>query len=263
MNAEDTNETEPELEERITGLYAGPIDAFISGRDALVKEMRAKGQRETAATVKNLRKPSRTAWALDLGVLGTPHAMQALDTALNETLAAHSGNGDVRTAMTGLRNAVRDLAAHAAAHAARAAAREGVPVETAALATALHVVLGAHDSLQLLRRGWLAELPESDGLDFLTALPASAPVQPPPRKSAPRASRTAEIERARREDAIVKARARAEAAQQTLRDAEARLTSAEKLLREAELAAKTARAEAERARQHAETAAADLRSKAK
>jgi hypothetical protein len=250
--------SESELEEKIVGLYAGPLDAFVARRDALVKELRAGGDREAATGVKNLRKPSRAAWALDLGVLGTPHAMQTLEGALNETLAAHAGNGDVRTAMTGLRNAMRDLAAHAA----RAAEREGLPVEAAVLATALQSVLGSQESLQLLRRGCLAEVPESDGLDFLASLPSA------PRKAAPagspqsheQAAREEELERARRaEAAIAAARERAAAAQQALRDAEARLKAAEKTLREAEASATTARSEVQRARRHAETAASELR----
>ena len=245
---------EIDLDERVVGLYAGPLDTFVARRDALVKELRASGQRDAAATVKNLRKPSRTAWALDLGVLGTPHAMQALDAALNETLAAHSGSGDVRAAMTGLRNVMRDLAAHAA----RAAEREGHPVEAAVLTTALQSVLGTQDSLQLLRRGCLADVPESDGLDFLATLPAA----PPPTTSYPsskQAAREAELERARHaEAAIAEARERAQAAQQKLRDAETRLKAAEKAVREAELVVETRRSEVERARVHAETAAAEL-----
>ena len=257
---------EIDLDEAIVGLYAGPLDAFVARRDALVKELRASGQRDAAATVKNLRKPSRTAWALDLGVLGTPPAMQAVDTALNETLAAHSGSGDVRSAMTGLRNAMRDLAAHAA----RAAEREGLPVEAAVLTTALQSVLGTQDSLQLLRRGCLADVPESDGLDFLATLPAAPPPathsKPAPRAatttsypSGKQAAREAELERARHgEAAIAEARERAQAAQQKLHDAETRLKAAEKDLRDAELVVETRRSEVERARVHAETAAAEL-----
>src|SRR5688572_24531002 len=161
--SEAMKDSELDLEEGIVGVYAGPLDAFVARRDALVKELRAAGRRDDAGTVKNLRKPSRVAWALDLGVLGTPPAMQTVDAALSEILAAHSGTGDVRTAMTGLRNAVRELAAHAA----RAAEREGLPVDAGTLSTALQTVLGSRDSLELLRRGSLAEVPENDGLDFL------------------------------------------------------------------------------------------------
>lgn len=253
MDAQDTNADAGELDEKIVGLYAGSLDAFVARRDALVKELRANGQREDATTIKNLRKPSRIAWALDLGVLGTPHAMQALDAALNETLAAHSGKSDVRAAMAGLRNAMRDLAAHGA----RAAEREGQPVETSALANALHAVLGSQDSLQLLRRGCLAEIPESDGLDFLATLPPAAPVQSAQRAS-PAASEP-DLERARRAKAIIaEARERAQAAQTKLREAEDGLREAEKALRNADAAAKAKRAEVERARREAEDTAAAL-----
>jgi hypothetical protein len=253
---------EPNLDDATASLYAGPLDGFVARRDALAKELRAAGQREAAAAIKNLRKPSRVAWALDLGVLGSPHALQALDAALAETLAAHAGSGDVRAAMTGLRTAMRELAAHAA----RAAAREGVPVDASGLATALQSVLGAHESLQQLRRGCLAEVPDSDGLDFLAALPAAPPAASPPKAKAPApapATKTADREAAREQkrqaDArIAEARARARDAQRDLRGAEALLEAAENTLREVEAKVQKLRADVERAREQAEAAAADL-----
>jgi hypothetical protein len=252
MDAQDTNANAGELDERIVGLYAGSLDTFVARRDALVKELRASGERDDATIVKNLRKPSRNAWALDLSVLGTPHAMQALDAALHETLAAHSGKSDVRAAMTGLRNAMRDLAAHGA----RAAEREGLPVDTAVLTNALHAVVGSQDSLQLLRRGCLAEIPESDGLDFLATLPAGPAPSPRALEIRLRRGRWCALRRAKA--LIAEARDRAQAAQQKLHEAEDGLREAEKVLRNAEAAANAKRVEVERARRDAEDAAAAL-----
>ena len=54
-----------ELEDRIDELYGLPLDRFTTERDALVKELRAAGQAPDAATVKALRKPVVSAWALN------------------------------------------------------------------------------------------------------------------------------------------------------------------------------------------------------
>ena len=46
-------------------LFRTPPDRFVAERDALVKELRAQGRDDDAATVKALRKPSATVWALN------------------------------------------------------------------------------------------------------------------------------------------------------------------------------------------------------
>lgn len=248
-----------DLDDAVTGVYAGALDSFVARRDALVKDLRAAGRKDDAATVKNLRKPSRNAWALNLGVLGTPHAMATVDAALGEILAAHAGTGDVRTAMTGLRNAVRELAAHAA----RAAEREGLPVDAGSLSNALQTVIGSQDSLAQLRRGCLAEVPANDGLDFLATLPA--PVLTPQFKpsAAPALSKPADpdadAEQARRAEAVAEARKQADAAQKAVREAEAALEAAEKMLLAAEAKAQAMRSDLEHATRRAETATENVR----
>lgn len=52
-------------EDAIDGLYALPLDAFISERDALVTRLRKEGDRDAATRVKKLRKPSVSAWAVN------------------------------------------------------------------------------------------------------------------------------------------------------------------------------------------------------
>ena len=49
----------------IDRLYALPLDEFVSERDALAKQLRKEGDREAAAAVKALRKPSVAAWAVN------------------------------------------------------------------------------------------------------------------------------------------------------------------------------------------------------
>lgn len=46
-------------------LYALRPEEFTAARDALVKELRLAGDRETAAAIKSLRKPTATAWAVN------------------------------------------------------------------------------------------------------------------------------------------------------------------------------------------------------
>jgi hypothetical protein len=46
-------------------LFRTPPDRFIAERDVLVKELRAQGRDDDAATVKALRKPTATVWALN------------------------------------------------------------------------------------------------------------------------------------------------------------------------------------------------------
>jgi hypothetical protein len=52
-------------EEPVDALYGLPLDEFTPGRDELAKELRAAGQRDAAAWVKGLRKPSAGAWLVN------------------------------------------------------------------------------------------------------------------------------------------------------------------------------------------------------
>jgi hypothetical protein len=55
-------ETLAEVTDRLYGL---PLEEFTPARDAAAKQLRAAGQRDIAAEIKRLRKPSRLAWALN------------------------------------------------------------------------------------------------------------------------------------------------------------------------------------------------------
>jgi hypothetical protein len=52
-------------EDRIDALYAAPLDRFIAERTALAKELKADGDKEGAARVQSIRKPSVSAWAVN------------------------------------------------------------------------------------------------------------------------------------------------------------------------------------------------------
>jgi hypothetical protein len=99
-------------------LYAAPLEEFVAERSRLAKELRAAGDRDAAAEVAKLPKPTAPAWALNRFAREQPDAVgKWLDVAaalreasadpgpeLREAMAAH------RAATAGLVAAVRDQA---------------------------------------------------------------------------------------------------------------------------------------------------------
>jgi hypothetical protein len=67
-------------------LYGLPLEDFVARRDALAKEARAAGDRERAAEIKQLAKPTRAAWAVNQLVHSRPEEVRAL-VAAGEALA--------------------------------------------------------------------------------------------------------------------------------------------------------------------------------
>src|SRR4029453_17040075 len=105
-----TQPPEPsELETALLAVYRGPLDEFVSRRDALVKQLRADKRREDADRVKALRKPSRTAWVLDSIVHEDPLVLEQLTAAITAAQTVQSGAG-LRVALDDVRTAIRDVA---------------------------------------------------------------------------------------------------------------------------------------------------------
>jgi hypothetical protein len=231
------------MERAIAGVYQGPLEEFVQRRDTLVKDLRSAGDREAAAAVKALRKPSRAAWALNMVAVQGETTMRRLDAAIEQTLQAQTSGGDVRAAAAQLRESVDAFGTAAALVAERA----GYPLEPAGLASAVLAVLGRQDSFRDLRRGLLAEVPEGGGLDFLATLPTVLP--------RPNAEPPATSENASRE---IASRAAAQAAAQALATARARSELAQGALRQAGKALRAAEEEYHRAKQDAESASAQL-----
>lgn len=59
-------------------LYGVPPEQFVAERDKRAKELRAAGEREEAAAVKKLAKPTVAAWALNSAVRAEPGATRDL-----------------------------------------------------------------------------------------------------------------------------------------------------------------------------------------
>jgi hypothetical protein len=92
-------------------LYAQPPDGFIAARDALVKELKAAGKDDDAATVKKLRRPSVVAWAVNQAAREAPDQVTALRDAGQalrraQRKALSGGGGDELRAATDERRAV-------------------------------------------------------------------------------------------------------------------------------------------------------------
>ncbi|HET8620591.1 MAG TPA: hypothetical protein VFM27_16610 [Acidimicrobiales bacterium] len=166
------------LDEQVAQLYGGPLDEFVAARDALVRELRAAGDKERAAEVKALRKPRALAWALDAAGLAAPDTVADLAAAAGAVGAAQSGDGDVRAAVADLRAAERRVVEAAAA----AAERHGQRVDPAALGGAVRAVIADPGALADLRAVRLVDTPDAGGLGL--ALPGGEPAQPRPEKAA-------------------------------------------------------------------------------
>jgi hypothetical protein len=74
---------------RIDRLYDLPLDEFTAARNALAAQLRAAGEGDAAAEVKALRKPSRSAWAVNRLVRAEPELLEALLGAGGELRQAH------------------------------------------------------------------------------------------------------------------------------------------------------------------------------
>src|SRR4051794_30223271 len=99
-----------------TGLYGLPFDEFIPARDALVKRLRADGDRDGAAAVAALRKPSVAAWAANQAIRSQPKAARELWAAGDALIEAHAAvvsrkksAPDLRDATARQRAALRPL----------------------------------------------------------------------------------------------------------------------------------------------------------
>lgn len=92
--------TAPGLEEAAGELYGLPPVEFTAARDARAAEARAAGQRELATGIRQLRRPTLSAWAVNLLARHQPDALADL-----VELA-----GELRTAQSNLqRDALREL----------------------------------------------------------------------------------------------------------------------------------------------------------
>lgn len=226
----------------VDDLYGVPPEEFVAARNALVKELKAAGQKAEAAVVAKLKRPSPVAWALNQVARADPglvtEAIEAARALRRASDAAVAGDPDQLRAAT----AAERVAANAVVKATTAhlGSRAGA-AQTAVLSTLR--VSGLDDAVAAdLRRGLLTTEHAQPGFGFGDGIDDS-PVVPRPTKRPnlravpdlpPDVDETAKAERA----------AAREAERRRKKERAARQRTADRLTKEATRLAKEA-AEAE------------------
>ncbi|MGH9084590.1 MAG: hypothetical protein ACRDYW_03985, partial [Acidimicrobiales bacterium] len=168
-------------------LYGLAPSEFIAARDALARRLRAEGDREQAAVVKALRRPSATAAALNLAARRHPDILQlALDAgqqlrvATEDALAGDAG---------GLRAATAEERAASGRFltAAEAFLGSASPDARQRMGATLRAALLDDEVMDALQRGVLAADHEPAGGGF--GLGGTSTVAPRARRSAPSTKR--------------------------------------------------------------------------
>jgi hypothetical protein len=97
-----------DLDQRLAPLYRDPPEEFVRGRDALAKQLREEGDRDAAAGVKKLRRPSQSAWLINRVSADEPQRAHDLVEAADNLAAAQQRMLDEGGDATDLRSAARD-----------------------------------------------------------------------------------------------------------------------------------------------------------
>jgi hypothetical protein len=110
-----------ELDEIVRELYVLPPTDFVAARNELVRQARAAGSREVAERLQQLRRPTRSAWLVNL-LARDPTAMQRLSALGRELRDAQTGlaRTELRDLAEQRRHMIADLLDRSWAHAAEA-----------------------------------------------------------------------------------------------------------------------------------------------
>jgi hypothetical protein len=271
------------VEREESDLYGLPLDEFVPARTELERQLRKSGDRERAAAVKKLPKPSVAAWAVNQASRSQPKARRELLAASDELrevqqrlLARKATGADLEKAAGRQRAAIDDLADAAAG----LLTSDGKALADATLARVRETLaaVAADDELAgLVEAGTLDRERRPAGLGFSLG-PADAPAAPrkapqkeskaakeEPTKAAAKAKKEAakakkEREKLakRREQELRAAREAVKAANAAEREAERRRKAAERDARKAAEALERAQRAAEQAAKARESAEAEL-----
>jgi hypothetical protein len=168
-----------ELDSEIDRLYGVPLDEFVRDRDELAKRLRREGEREAAERIKQLRKPSAGAWALNQAVRRRRKETDALLAAGQRLREAHESllsGGDpaaLRDAMQeerGLASALADCAEAIASETGKSG-----PALRERVRSTLHAASVDEEARQELATGRFVREREAVGLGPFGAAPTGAP----------------------------------------------------------------------------------------
>jgi hypothetical protein len=113
-----------ELDEIVRELYVLPPADFVNARNELVREARAAGSRDVAERLRQLRRPTRSAWLVNI-LASDSRAMQRLSALGRELRDAQTGlaRTELRSLAEQRRQLIADLLDRTKAHAAEAGVR--------------------------------------------------------------------------------------------------------------------------------------------
>ncbi len=259
------------LEKEIDGLYALELAQFTAERDGLVRELRNADRRAEAAQVKQLRKPTLSAWTINQLACQERRTVDLLLDAGHRLREAQQGLASGKE-VGGFDEARRSEGA-ALAELRKAAARilaetgRGSEAVLDRLSQTLHAAAISSEGRELLARGRLTGDLEVTGFELLVPRSEGQAKKSRPKRESRRGARRSgaacsagqrEQERKRLEEArgvAREARSHAKAAAKKSRAAEQGAVKARKNLAQAEARlreAKAAAAEAEKAAGRAE-----------
>jgi hypothetical protein len=171
-----------DLDDGIERLYRGPLDAFTSARNDLVKQLRKSGGKEDAERVRVLAKPTPSAWAVNVLFEREGERMEALlaagEKARAGQRAAVSGKGveALRASLAEVRGLIDELRRRGSAilaESGRAVSRDVIE----RIGTDLQALALSPDAAGPAARHWLDRDLDPPGFEVLAGLQlAGAPV---------------------------------------------------------------------------------------
>jgi hypothetical protein len=260
-----------DLENAANELYALSPDEFVDHRQQLVAEARQAGDRALATQIGKLRRPTRSAWLINLLARQEPDEVTALlelGAALQEAQQRMAGD-ELRQLSAQRRKAV-DALARRAVELGRERGYSAPDGAIQEVSQTLQTALGDPEIAELVRSGRLNQavtyggFGSTDLASAFAAPPTKAPSRPgkqapaePARASDPKQRRVAEKAAAEARERAAAARkaaesaeSEAEAATQHADEQADRVESLRSQLRQAEAAEREAREAARAARKH-------------
>jgi hypothetical protein len=239
-------------EDAVDELYGLPLDEFTPRRDELSKELRSAGNREAAAWVKSLRKPTAAAWLVNQlartqrsDARGVLDSGDALRSAQERALAREGDRDELAGAAQEHAAAMRSLLSKAPGLLdSRGASPSGATLERAA--DTLRAIPLDDDARAGFAAGRLTREHRAAGLGFAGPGPAHTPAAKPKKAArqdvaaAKEAERRTE-ERARAQAALKEAKARQRTRERDVRAAEREVEKAQRQLYKAQAALARAR----------------------
>jgi hypothetical protein len=248
----------PDLETEVDRLYTLPLDEFTSARNDLSQRLKRAGQKEAAADVQGLRKPTVAVWAINQIARAHAKDVTALLEASDELRAAQEralGGGEsdqLRTAASAERQALRTLTDYAQ----DLLGRDAPAATLERVASTLRAAALEPETRELLANGQLSEELQSAGFGAFEGMSVPAQRRPRPRKKTA-AARPSAAERRRQErvaklrERLAKLRLEATEAEREAKHTQAAADRAHARLERATAAADKARAELEAAEENA------------